>query len=266
MRRIKFSPSLVAIVAEWLPGHTDEELASHLAELTGEPFSELQAKNWRASRRIPCGRRKTKEERHSRRIDPEVMEDIRNFTPGHTDKELAEYLSKVFNKPYDRKKAKGFRINHDIPLGKPIEGGGKFQKGHKSWSKGIHTGRRSINEFKKGHIPSNTLPLGTRTKSYFSNGSYRWKTKIGEPNIWEFDHRLIWEKAHGPIPEDHVVMILDQDPDHLELDNLICVSKAVLSQFNKNPIQTKDREINRARVKLAEYKREINLKRKELKK
>lgn len=268
MRRIKYSTTLVAEVVRWLPGHSDKELAAHLAELTGEPFDAKRAKNWRVSRKIPQGRRQTKEELYRSRckLDPALLDDVRAWTPGHNDHELAAYLTDKLHRPFSRSQAKGFRLNHKIPLGKPIEGGGRFVKGQASWCKGLKLGRRSKDtEFKKGNIPHNTLPIGTRRKAFFNNGTYRWKTKIADPDRWEFDHRLIWEKAHGSIPEDHVVLILDQDPDHLELDNLACISKTILSDLNKNSIKSNDREVNLTRIELSKLRREIYQKRKEMK-
>lgn len=266
MKRIRLDRQSVSAIVEWLPGHTDRELAEHLSEMTGEPFNASRAKNWRISRKIPIGRKLTNEERYSRILTDEIMDDIRSYTPGHTDHELAAYLTNKLHRPISRSQAKGFRLNHKIPLGKPIEGGGRFVKGQKSWCKGLKLERRSIEtEFKKGNIPHNTLPIGTRRKAFFNNGTYRWKTKIADPDKWEFDHRLIWEKAHGTIPEDHVVLILDQDPDHLELDNLACISKTILSDLNKNSIKSNDREVNLTRIELSKLRREIYHKRKEMK-
>lgn len=268
MARMKYSPSLVAKIVNWLPGHTDKELAKHLSELTGEPFDAQRAKNWRVVRKIPQGRRLTKEERYSsQRMDPELLEDIRRFTPGHNDHELAAYLSEKLGRSFDRRSAKGFRINHDIPLGAAIPGGGRFQKGQESWSKGKKLGHRSIEtEFKVGHRPHNYKPIGSRTKAYIRDGHYYWKTKIADPDQWEFDHRLIWERERGPIPDDHVVIFLDRDPEHLNIDNLACISKTILQAMNKHPVNTNDPEIVSTAIEIAKLRSAVSKKRKEMKK
>lgn len=268
MRRIKYSQTLVAEVINWLPGHTDKELAKHLSELTGEPFDAQRAKNWRVIRKIPQGRRLTKEERYSsQRLDPELLNEIRSWTPGHNDHELAAYLTEKLGKPVNRGQAKGFRINHNIPLGAAIPGGGRFVKGQPSWAKGKKLGRRSLEtEFKKGNIPHNYKPIGSRVKAHMADGSYYWRTKIGDPDKWEFDHRLLWEKERGPIPEDHVIIFLDRDPDHLEIDNLACISKSIHQSMNRHPVKTNDPEIVSTAIEIAKLRSAVSKKRKEMKK
>lgn len=269
MRRIKYSTTLVAEVVRWLPGHSDKELAAHLAELTGEPFDAKRAKNWRVSRKIAQGRRLTKEELYRSRckLDPALLDDIRAWTPGHNDHELAAYLTEKLERSFTRQQAKGFRINHDIPLGAAIPGGGRFVKGQESWAKGKKLGRRSIEtEFKKGNIPHNYKPIGSRVKAHMADGSYYWRTKIADPNKWEFDHRLLWEREKGPIPEGHVIIFLDRNPDHLAIDNLACISKQIHQSMNSHPVQTNDPEIISTAIELAKLRRTISEKRKDMKK
>lgn len=266
MGRIKYSPLLVAHIIKWLPGHSDKELAMHLSELTGEPFDARRAKNWRSVRKIPLGRKLTSEER-GRFIDREIMENIRSWTPGHNDHELAAYLSEKFKRPFTRSQAKGFRINHGIPLGAAIPGGGRFVKGQECIFKGQKIGHRSAKtEFKKGNIPHNYKPVGSRTKARMTNGQYYWRTKIADPDQWEFDHRLIWEKENGPIPEDHVIIFKDRNHDNLKIENLACISKAVLQTMNKNPIDSNDPEIISTAIEIAKLRKAISNKRKEMKK
>ncbi len=46
------------------------------------------------------------------------------------------------------------------------------------------------------------------------------KVKIAEPNVWKFKHQLLWEEAHGPIPEGHIVYFIDGDRSNCRLANL----------------------------------------------
>lgn len=48
------------------------------------------------------------------------------------------------------------------------------------------------------------------------------KTKIAEPNKWQFTHRLRWEEAHGCIPKGMMLVFktadrMNCDPSNLEL-------------------------------------------------
>lgn len=40
------------------------------------------------------------------------------------------------------------------------------------------------------------------------------------PNDWRYEHRLVWEEAHGPIPEGHHVHHVNHDPTDNRLENL----------------------------------------------
>jgi len=63
---------------------------------------------------------------------------------------------------------------------------------------------------------------------------YIW-VKIGHPNIWRMKHHLIWETAHGQIPDGHRIMFADGDKSNFRLDNLILLSHSDLSKkINQN--------------------------------
>ncbi len=67
-------------------------------------------------------------------------------------------------------------------------------------------------------------------------------------------HRLHWQDAHGPIPAGQVVILLDTDPSHTELENLACLTRRELVIFNRLVAQVPpERELRRglvARAKL----------------
>lgn len=50
---------------------------------------------------------------------------------------------------------------------------------------------------------------------------------------WVRKARVVWEEAHGPIPEGMVIVQLDGDPENCALPNLACVSRAVLARANQ---------------------------------
>lgn len=54
----------------------------------------------------------------------------------------------------------------------------------------------------------------------------------------EEKHWLIWKNAYGPIPKGHVVIFGDGNRCNFELNNLILVSRKILSDLNvRNLIQ-----------------------------
>ena len=64
------------------------------------------------------------------------------------------------------------------------------------------------------------------------NGDDYVDIKVAEPNVWEAKHRLIWKKEKGPIPKGHVVIFGDGNRHNFEINNLILVSKKILSVLN----------------------------------
>ena len=257
--------SLVPSVIEWIPGHTDKELAVYLAQLTGTPFDRERAKNFRNRYGIPLGK---KGNRPKHLYSESFISEVKEWTPGHTDHELAEYLTENTERSWSRSQAKNFRVQHGIPLGKPIPGGGRFVKGQESWCKGRKLGTRgraAETQFKKGNRPYNTANVGERRKAFMSDGSYYWKEKIAEPNQWEFCHRLIWEANNGKIPENHVIVFLDRNRDNLDIDNLSCISKSELYYMNSEGLWSEDKEITETAINISRVRSAACKKRKEKK-
>lgn len=108
----------------------------------------------------------------------------------------------------------------------------RFQKGHKTWNKGIgwQAGGRSVHtRFQKGHIPHNGgAPVGEeRLREDY------WYVKTAQPNKWEPKHVVIWRQAHGQPPKGHCVVFRDGNPNNCTLQNLELISRAMLSTRNR---------------------------------
>jgi hypothetical protein len=120
-----------------------------------------------------------------------------------------------------------------------------FQPGHVPWNLGTHYvagGRSSETRFKKGQLMGaaqhNYVPIGSLR---VSKDGYLERKVTDDPTLvparrWTGVHRLVWEAAHGPIPNGHVVCFLPgqrtQVLELLTLDRLECVSRATLAQRN----------------------------------
>ena len=71
------------------------------------------------------------------------------------------------------------------------------------------------------------VPLDPAVQSGRKNGrrrEYEWVRKA----VW------VWTRNHGPVPEDHVIVQLDGDPENCDIGNLECVPRSVLTILN-NP-------------------------------
>ena len=119
----------------------------------------------------------------------------------------------------------------------------RFQKGHKTWNKGMKGLQIGGVEtrFVKGHKPRNHKPVGTvviRTDGYM-------QTKIAEPNVWKLTHHLVWEQA-GNTPPVHpfVLRFKDGNQQNCTIENLELSSK--VEMMEKNSVQTLPPDLRKA--------------------
>lgn len=121
--------------------------------------------------------------------------------------------------------------------------GNRFQKGHKTWNKGmkgLQIGGEET-QFKKGNSPRNRKPVGTvviRADGYM-------QTKIAEPNVWKLTHHLVWEQA-GNTPPVHpfVLRFKDSNQQNCTIENLELSSK--VEMMEKNSVQTLPPDLRKA--------------------
>jgi hypothetical protein len=105
----------------------------------------------------------------------------------------------------------------------------RFKKGLTPWNKGLRRpgwapGRMAETQFKKGHQPCNTYPVGAIVMN--TDGYLRRKIAEDRPGHgatsqnWELVHRRVWEDAHGPIPKGSRIWWKDGDHTNCALENL----------------------------------------------
>jgi phage protein len=173
-----------------------------------------------------------------RRYTKEELDYIREIAPGRHYHEIVEMFNKKFERQIDAKKLKETLGNHGISTGLT----GRFEKGHVPVNKGKKfpgTGNRTT--FRKGNVPANKMNVG---EDIITTDGYV-KTKIAEPNLWEYKHKLIWAEAHGPIPEKHSVIFADGDKLNLSIDNLLLVSRAELLMLNRRRLISENSELTK---------------------
>lgn len=126
----------------------------------------------------------------------------------------------------------------------------QFKKGQAPWNKGkkgITIGGKKT-QFKKGSKPWNYKPVGTERIS--ADGYV--EIKIADPKTWKSKHILIWEAAHGPVPEGHVIIFADSNKLNISLDNLLLVSRRELVVLNKRGLIANDIELTKTGIVLAD--------------
>lgn len=78
-------------------------------------------------------------------------------------------------------------------------------------------------QFKKGHLPANTMPVGSErlTKDgYIEVRVEEPKTfECGVKTYWRQKHRYLWEQINGPVPKGHFLKSIDGDRTNCDPSN-----------------------------------------------
>ena len=85
--------------------------------------------------------------------------------------------------------------------------------------------RTKKTRFQKGRKPHNIHPNGNGAVVLRRDpsGKFYKYTRI-EKNVWKLYHREIWEKNHGEIPQNHIVVFKDYNTENAVLENLELIS------------------------------------------
>lgn len=172
----------------------------------------------------------------------------RTFTKEQVDYIKEEYkllgvkdLTEAFNKQFgtDKKvnQLKCLITNQGIQSGRT----GCFEKGHASWNKGVkgYMGA-NVTSFKKGHLPEGTRPVGDE-RICSKDGYVLVKVREADSNVpgrktrWKPKHVDVWEKVHGSVPKNHIIIFLDGDKTNCDdINNLTMISRAVNAYLNRH--------------------------------
>ncbi|MGE3840086.1 MAG: HNH endonuclease signature motif containing protein [Vicinamibacterales bacterium] len=179
---------------------------------------------------------------------------LRERFPHEPTKTVAAALGRAYGGTHQRAGALGLRKSA-VYLASPCAGrlghgqGGatRFPKGHVPANKGLRRpgwgpGRMKSTQFKpgcrQGVAAKNWMPIGTIN---VIDGYLRIKVRealpgeaygSGNTKAWPLMQRYVWEQAHGPVPENHVVVFKDGNTRNCDLSNLECLSRQELMQRN----------------------------------
>lgn len=179
----------------------------------------------------------------------EMIEYLRKIAPGTPIKEIGEKFNKKFNTEIKYTTLWAVMKRYKITNGRVT----KFKKGNIPHNKGLSFnpgGKSILTRFKKGNIPKNYKPIGSE---FITTDGYT-KIKIADPNKWVRKHIYLYEKAHGKVPEGHVIIFADKNKSNFSLDNLICISRSELAIMNKNKLIYTNEEVTKIGVNLAKVK------------
>jgi len=98
---------------------------------------------------------------------------------------------------------------------------------HNKGAKGWHPGGNSIKtRFKPGNRPPRWKPIGSERLS--KDGILERKVdNTGHKTInWRGLHIILWEKYHGTLPKNHIVIFKNKNRQDLRIENLEAISRA----------------------------------------
>ena len=99
----------------------------------------------------------------------------------------------------------------------------RFEKGLTPWNKGKPFDLPEsckATQFKPGQKPWKTLPVGAERVTYAGHVEVKVQEDGRRAEMWRKKAYVIWEAAHGPIPDGHIVVVKNGNQRDVRLDNL----------------------------------------------
>ncbi len=244
-------------IREHVDGHTVHELVEMTNTRFGTSFTASSMKAYKSNHHLRSGTPQgTPKGAPSKTFPAEVREYIREHYRGVGPKEMAETLNRVFGTCYTKGQIKGFYGNNSLNSGLT----GQFQPGHVPFNKGRKGWSPPGTEatrFRSGNLPHNTKPIGWERKDDEGYTYVKVRMRPSRPDCndnFVAKQRLVWEAAHGPIPDGHVVIFKDNDKDNFALDNLALVTMAENQILNRRGLRSSDPGLTEAGIAVAKVR------------
>lgn len=141
---------------------------------------------------------------------------------------------------------------------------GQFKSGLVPWNKGKPHNPPGAEKgrFRKGHKnPHRWQPIGAY-RTHSSDGMLQQKvTDEGKgPRDWEYVHRLVWQREHGPIPPGHIIIFRPGTKtnklEEITVEKLECITRA--ENARRNSLYTRNPELGRLAQLKGAITRQVN--------
>jgi hypothetical protein len=191
-------------------------------------------------------------------LNEQEVEYLKEIYHGRFVKEITKMINEKYGGNHNTTEITNAKVKYGLQSGIKHQ----FKKGNVPHNKGKKWEEYTTPEvrekilkttYKKGHIPSNVLPVGT--EKYKENYI---RVKVAEPNVWRKKHVVIWEQAHGKVPKGHRIMFADGNKFNVTLENLLLVSTAELLQLNRNGMIKEDRELTKTCLQIVKLNKKLN--------
>lgn len=240
---MRYPKEIKTFIADNVKGLTTKELAQLVNETFGTECTEKQMKSYKCNHKLKGEMPKGSQKGRATKTFPQEIQDfIRANYIGTSHIKMSEVLKDRFGINYTKMQIKGFYGNHKLNSGldgRYTKGNVPFNKGKKKyWVGGEET------QFKKGHVPLNYLPVGTERINTYGYMDI----KVKDPRTWRGKHLVLWEKANGPVPKDHVVIFADRDNRNFSPENLMLISRRQLLIANQNGLIKEDTDLTKTGI------------------
>lgn len=249
-----YTPEQHEWLAAFIPGHTCQEVVEEFNKRYDSPkLTASKVKSYKVNHRIPSGTKKGKGLWSGPLWTKEMADFVVANNKGRTAKDMAELVSRTFQKEINAEQIKALRGRLKIDSGLT----GRFEKGHvppNKGRKGYHAPGCEKGWFKKGETSWNHANVGD--EAWTTDGYL--KVKIAEPNKWRHKHILVWEKHNGPVPEGFMVTFKDQNHANCSIENLALISKSENAIMNCQGLRSEDPKLTETGILLARLKNKIS--------
>lgn len=182
---------------------------------------------------------------------------IRENVKGLGNQELADLVNKTFELSITRKQMKNWKRNYNLSSGLT----GQFKKGNvpvNKGSKGLYNVGGNKTSFKKGQKAHNYKPVGSERID--RDGYVLIKVSDDGPwqKRWRHKHKILWEKANGPVPPGHKLLFADKNKQNIKLDNLILVTEKQMATLNKKGLIKNDADLTKTGILLADIYQKVS--------
>lgn len=247
---MRYSAEQAAFIREVSPGRYNDEIATLFNEKFNTSVTAAQIKNYKSNHKIQSNVPKKRKTDQAGIFSLDHKEFIRENAVGKTNEELKNLLNRRFETSFSTKQVKAWKNRNHINSGLT----GFFEKGHEPINKGtkglFNVGGNS-GSFKKGRVPQNYKPIGYERIDRDGYCLIKVQDHGTWPERWRPKHRWVWEQENGPVPEGHTLLFADGNKQHIELDNLLLISKKQLVRINQNGWIGESKEITEIGLSLA---------------
>lgn len=239
----RYTKEMIDYIREITPGRYTKEITEMFNKRFGMDLTVSQMKSLKSNRGIWSGVEKKNPNPPANKIFSSEQEQlIRDHYRGIDNQELTDLFNEYFETSFTRSQIKTWKKRNKLDSGLK----GYFEPGHvpiNKGTKGMFNVGGNKTSFKKGQQPFNYKSIGTERIDRDGYVLVKVQDEGAWNERWQHKHRIEWEKAYGPVPEDHVLIFRDQNKSNTSLENLMLVTKRQHLHLNRNGWRFDDPEL-----------------------